>query len=199
MRTGERGRSASAGGAVRGFTYLAVLFLAAITAAALAALGQSWSSAAQRERERELEFRGRAIAAAIASYKRAAVTPSAQWPQSLDDLLLDQRGIQPRHHLRQRYLDPFTGEANWVLLPDPADASRFTGVRSRSDQPLLRERSAGGAVVRRASDWVFVAPPLGARPGKPSGSLPPPMSVPTPGSSGPAQTKRSEPLMRVPG
>ncbi|WP_213083242.1 type II secretion system protein, partial [Escherichia coli] len=92
----------------RGFTYLAVLFLVAITAAGLAALGRSWTTAAQRERERELEFRGGEIARAIASYARATPNPQAQYPKSWDDLLEDRRGLKARHHLRRLYPDPFT-------------------------------------------------------------------------------------------
>jgi type II secretory pathway pseudopilin PulG len=147
----------------RGFTYLAVLFLVALTAAGLAALGQAWSTAAQRERERELEFRGEAIADAIARYQKAGATAVPELPRSLDDLLEDRRGATVRRHLRQRYVDPFTGEADWELVPQGADSSRFGAVRSRSDRPLLREQAPDGTPLRKASDWLFVAPPLGGR------------------------------------
>ena len=147
----------------RGFTYLAVLFLVALTAAGLAALGQAWSTAAQRERERELQFRGEAIADAIASYLKAGASAAPELPRTLDDLLEDRRGPKVRHHLRQRYVDPFTGEADWELVPQGADKTRFVAVRSRSTHTMLREAAPDGTVLRKASDWVFTAPPMEGR------------------------------------
>ena len=147
MRTGRQ---------QRGFTYLFVLFFVALTAAAMAALGQSWRNAAQRERERELEFRGGEIARAIQIYRQA--TPGLEEnPRALADLLEDRRGLLVRHHLRQAYPDPFTGQADWQLVPDPADPRRFMGVRSRSDQAMLRTRIGACAQVRLARDCTFRA------------------------------------------
>lgn len=139
----------------RGYSYLAVLFLVALTAAGLAALGQAWSTAAQREKERELEFRGREIARAIAAYARATPNPPQQYPRRLEDLLVDERGFKPRHHLRRLYPDPFTGLPDWELVPEPGQPGAFGAVRSRSEQALLREFAADGSVVRRAHDLVF--------------------------------------------
>ncbi len=156
----------------RGFSYLAVLFLVALTAAGLAALGQAWSTAAQRERERELAFRGGEIARAIASYMRAA--PPGQLPASLDDLLEDRRGPSPRHHLRRAYADPFTGEPDWVLVPDLAQPSRFSAVHSRSEQPLLRTAAPDGTTLRTVQDWVFAASAYDVTSGRP---LPPAASA----------------------
>lgn len=167
--------------AQRGFSYLAVLFLVALTAAALAALGQAWSTAAQRERERELQFRGEAIAAAITRYEKAGVTAQPELPRTLDDLLEDRRGGTVRRHLRQRYVDPFTGEANWELVPRDADRTRFHAVRSRSSQPLLRSQAPDGTVLRKASDWLFVAPALEGR------------QQPAPAASAPAETASGVP------
>lgn len=158
----------------RGFTYLGVLFLVALTAAGLATLGQAWSTAAQRERERELQFRGEAIAAAITKYQKASPTQVPELPRSLDDLLEDRRGVNVRHHLRQRYADPFTGEADWELVPRDTDKTRFSAVRSRSDRELLREVAPDGTPLHKASDWVFAAPP----PEGTAASAPQPASAP---------------------
>ncbi|MFG6414194.1 type II secretion system protein [Roseateles sp. DC23W] len=144
----------------RGFTYLAVLFLVALTAAGLAALGTAWLQRAQREREAELAFRGGEIAAAIESYLRAGGGAAATYPKRWEDLLEDRRGAVTRHHLRRLYADPFTGLPDWEQLPPPAgapDAAAFAGVRSRSNQSMLRTRTADGAPLERASDWIFVA------------------------------------------
>lgn len=155
-----------------GYSYLAVLFLVALTAAGLAALGQAWSTAAQREKERELEFRGKAIANAIASYQRAG--RAADLPRSLDDLVEDRRSGTVRRHLRQRYLDPFTQAPDWELVGPPTGVSSerspqgqmgFHAVRSRSEQPLLRESAGDGTVIHKAKDWLFSASSLnGAAP-----------------------------------
>jgi type II secretory pathway pseudopilin PulG len=143
--------------AQRGYSYLAVLFLVAVTAAALAALGQAWSTAAQREKERELAFRGGEIARAIAAYAAATPNPPQQYPKRLEDLLVDARSFKPRHHLRRLYVDPFTGAADWVLVPEPGQPAAFSAVRSRSEQALLREFAADGSAVRQAQDLVFSA------------------------------------------
>lgn len=137
----------------RGFTYLFVLFFVAISAAAMAALGQAWSTAAERERERELEFRGGEIARAIWSYRSAGV--GQQLPASFDDLVEDRRALPYRHHLRHAYADPFTGKIDWELIAAPAQPGRFKGVRSRSSQALLRQTTPDGQIVAKASDWQF--------------------------------------------
>ncbi|HEY4080726.1 MAG TPA: type II secretion system protein [Burkholderiaceae bacterium] len=140
----------------RGFTYLFVLFFVAMTAAALAALGQSWSTAAERERERELEFRGEQIARAIVSYQKAA--PQQQLsPRNFDELLEDRRVPNARHHLRQLYSDPMTGKPDWVLIPDPGDKQRFIGVHSASERELLRTRRSDGQALHLASEREFRA------------------------------------------
>ncbi|MCV2353689.1 type II secretion system GspH family protein [Paucibacter sp. B2R-40] len=164
----------------RGFTYLGLLFFVAITAAGLAALGQAWSTAAQRERERELEFRGNEIAQAIGSYLKTS-PGLAQYPASLDDLLADRRGPKTRHHLRRAYADPFTGKPDWVLVPDAANPKTFSAVHSRSERALLRQSQTDGTSVATAQDWVFTAATA------PNGPLPEqvdpfasPASAPTP-------------------
>ena len=140
-----------------GFTYLAVLFLVALTAAGLAALGQVWSTAAQRAKERELEFRGQEIANAIRSYYRASPTALQQYPRSFQDLLEDKRGPSLRRHLRRLYVDPFTGQPDWVLLPAPGQPDAFSGVHSRSKQPLLRTIEREGINASSAEAVVFSA------------------------------------------
>ncbi|MFT7776390.1 type II secretion system protein [Roseateles sp.] len=151
-----------------GYSYLAVLFLVALTAAGLAALGQAWSTAAERERERELLFRGGEIARAIAAYAQATPNPPQQYPKSLDDLLSDPRGLRPRHHLRRAYADPFTGEPDWELVAEPGQPGAFSAVRSRSTQPLLLEYGPDGTQVRVARDLFFSSRNATAHPQAPA-------------------------------
>lgn len=165
-------------GSQRGFTYLAVLFLVALTAAGLAALGQAWSTAAQRERERELEFRGSEIARAVLAYRRATGTAAGQWPATLEDLLEDRRGPVPRRHLRRLYADPFTGRPDWVLVGDPAQPGRFHAVHSRSRQPLLRAMAPDGTPLEVAQDRVFSALAAGGHAPAPAEAASRPASSP---------------------
>ncbi|MFG6443446.1 type II secretion system protein [Roseateles sp. LKC17W] len=141
----------------RGYTYVAVLFLVALTATGLAAMGQAWRTGSQREKERELLFRGSEIAYAIAAYAHATPNPPRQYPKRLEDLLVDSRGLKPRHHLRRLYVDPFTGAADWELVPEPSQPGAFSGVRSVSTQALLRESAPDGTPVKEARDLLFSA------------------------------------------
>jgi type II secretory pathway pseudopilin PulG len=159
-----------------------VLFLVAITAAALAALGQAWSTAAQRERERELAFRGGEIARALLSYQSSPAAPG-QFPAALEDLLEDRRSPVPRRHLRRLYADPLTGQADWVLVPEPSQPGRFSAVRSRSTRPLLRTTAPDGTPTPTAADWVFAARAYAG--GPPSAAMPASAaSMPQPASAG---------------
>jgi type II secretory pathway pseudopilin PulG len=162
MRNGERG-----------LTYLGLLVLLAVLGAGLAQLGTVWSTQAQRAREAELRFRGEQIREAIARY-RGARQP-AQWPPSLEALLDDRReGVPgaPRHHLRRLWTDPFTGQADWELLPPagaaPGGPPSVAGVRSRSDRIRITDAAtAADNNVPRVSDWRFVhrSGPAPTRPG----------------------------------
>ena len=180
-----------------GFSYLAVLFLVALTGAGLAGLGQAWRTAAQRERERELEFRGGEIARAIASYQRASTVEPAPYPTRLQDLLEDDRGPHIRHHLRRLYADPFTGQADWVLVPDPVNPQRFRAVHSRADTELLRSTAPDGQAIAKASDWVFDPLAVSARqtavPGRPASAPAGPTLPKGPGMPAPSPVATVQP------
>jgi len=144
--------------AQRGFTYLWLLFILAAGAAGLAAIGQRTSVAVQRDREAELIFRGREISHAIAAYWSATPGDVKSLPVSLQDLLEDRRGPLIVRHLRRVYSDPFTGQADWVLLTTPE--GKVSGVRSRAAVVALRSidlptpKPGARALV---SDRVFMA------------------------------------------
>ena len=166
MRSGDIPGS----GGQRGFTYVLLLFVLATAGAGLAALGEQWALAAQREREAELIFRGGQISQALADWRdsspaaQPAAPPAPRAPLALQELLVDERSASlhqgPRHHLRRLYADPFTGQADWVLLLDAQ--GRITGVASRSRRPALRRV---GVVLRTdadvgrpaVGDWLFLA------------------------------------------
>lgn len=156
MRTGDAGH-----GRQHGFTYLALLFALALGGVALAAIGESWQLAAQREHEAELLFRGAEIQVALARYAAAATDGTPAQPQSLEQLLRDERQPTPRHWLRRLYADPFTGKADWRLLRNPDGG--ITGVASQSRRVALRRHELPVSVAEAASapvrvgDWEFTA------------------------------------------
>ncbi len=143
----------------QGTTYLLLLFVLAIGGAGLATLGQRWQTLAQRERETELLWRGLQLRDAIERYIAASPPGTPGLPTSLQDLLDDRRQAVPRHWLRQIYIDPCTGAADWVLLRHPQGG--IQGVASRSTRPALRRHGlpAGvtvvGAALPRVGDWQF--------------------------------------------
>ncbi|GCL62907.1 type II secretion system protein [Pseudaquabacterium pictum] len=161
MPIGERpGRSAQ-----RGFTYLLLLFIVAASGVAAATLGTRWQTQAQREREAELLFRGLQIRQALQQYHDQSPDGQPRRPQQLQDLLVDARGGPVRHPLRQLYADPFTGQADWVLLRD-ADGG-IVGLHSRASVPLLRRQGLppgveGGSTATTVDQWQFLAGPASA-------------------------------------
>lgn len=132
MRTGSPAQA--------GFTLLGLLFVIAGLGVAMAALGTSWHTAAQREKERELLFIGDQFRRAIESFWKMPLpegTPR-RLPRSVDELLEDPRFPHAVRHLRRAWRDPVTGDPEWGLLKD-ADGG-LLGVYSLSDvEPFKRD------------------------------------------------------------
>ena len=142
-----------------GFTYLGILMAIALLGIALAAIGQMWSTERQRTREQELLWAGGQIRAAISRYYRSAPLGEHQYPQDLEDLVLDKRGSGATRHLRRVYADPMTGSADWERIRSPDGF--LLGVASRSTaRPIKRARfSAENAYFESSDcycDWRFV-------------------------------------------
>jgi len=162
-------RPSSAGEPMRrhintGFTYVGLLIAVALLGIALAAAGTVWRTQAQREREQELLFIGQEFRNAIASYYRAGA--GRQYPQSLDDLLVDNRMAQPLHHLRRLYADPMTGAPDWTLISAPSLG--IMGVASSSkEEPLKKDGFSGADESFKDKtcycDWQFVYTPRNSR------------------------------------
>lgn len=146
----------------RGFTYIALLIAIAVTGAALAAVGELSSFAAQRERENELLYVGGEIRHAIASFYERSPGGAKRYPQSLEELLEDKRQPVPQRYLRRIYPDPLTGKADWGLLEAPGggvmgvySASEMVPVRSGNFSP----ENESFAQARRYSEWKFFYAP----------------------------------------
>ena len=112
-----------------GFTYMGVLMLIAIAGIGMAGVGIVWQQNAQRENEKEQLFIGDEYRKAIGSYYESSPSTAKQFPQSLDDLLLDKRLPNTKRHLRKLYADPMTRNTQWGLIKQQA---QITGIYSAS-------------------------------------------------------------------
>lgn len=156
---------------VRGFTYIGLLIFIALMGIGLAGVGTVWHTETRRVKERELLFAGDQIRRAIGLYYEH--TPGTkQFPQTLEDLLLDRRYPNTQRYLRRVYRDPLTDEANWGLVRGPQ--GEIVGVHSLSEaRPFkqagfrqIYEDFEGAAGYK---DWKFVyRPPETQNPASPA-------------------------------
>lgn len=114
----------------RGFSYIGLVIVLAIFALGLGAIGELWSTQAQRDREAELLNAGRALRAALISYYASSPIGKPAYPARLDELLEDRRGPVLRRHLRKVYIDPMMGNTDWGLIT--TTDGRIRGVYSRA-------------------------------------------------------------------
>lgn len=142
-----------------GFGYIGLLILVAMMSVALAAAGQVWHTAQQREKEQELLFAGGQFRRAIAQFYANTPGQARRYALHLEELLKDPRHPDTRRYLRKIYRDPMTGTVEWGLVRGP-DGEIF-GVYSLSeDAPLkqanfrLAEKAFDGTT--KYSDWVFM-------------------------------------------
>lgn len=138
-----------------GFAYLFLLFVIAITAVSVLAVGSLQYHARIRSEERELLRVGSEFRRALQSYR--SHTAERALPTSLEQLLEDRRQNILRRHLRQIHVDPITRTTEWGLV---RENGRIIGVHSLSDRQPMKiggffeeNRSFEGA--ERYSDWVF--------------------------------------------
>lgn len=163
MRPGSRlgGRSGRRFGRSRGehgFGWLFVLMTLAVASAAGSAVAQRWSDQISREKERQLLRVGEAYARALAEYRADSPGSDKRYPRSLEQLVLDDRFVGTRRHLRELYPDPITGQADWALLRDAR--GDIMGLHSRSEQRPwarlpLRLDSTDLPAANRYADWAF--------------------------------------------
>lgn len=142
----------------RGLTYLAVLFMIALSGIALAAVGTVWSAERQRQREDDLLFVGGQFRAAIASYYERSPGLVKRYPAKLDDLVKDNRFLTVQRHLRQLFPDPMTGAADWGLINAPEGG--IMGVYSLDTTATMKRSGfalADAALEgkERYTDWHF--------------------------------------------
>lgn len=156
-------------------TLFTVLFAIMVIGLMLGLAGQTWSQVMQREREEELFFRGNQYRRAIESYCTTGHGGvQGSYPRSLEDLLKDPRSLQPKRHLRKRYLDPFTNEefeligAGGSVEGETITAQSFGTIKGvRSNSPLKPFQKDGFpeeyATFKNAdsySKWEFIYTPM---------------------------------------
>ncbi len=142
----------------RGIVLLTVLLFIIVITLGAGGMVQMYQTQTKREKEQQLLFAGDQIRRAIASYYNTIPLGSArQLPPSLEALLEDPRMSPPRHHLRQIYVDPMTGKADWTLVSGPGGVlgvhSSSTGAPLKVSGFLPKYKSFEGAVSY--ADWEF--------------------------------------------
>jgi type II secretory pathway pseudopilin PulG len=152
-RAHDAGRGHGAGG----FTYIGLLIAVAILGLLLAGAGTLWSFTARREKEVELLFIGHQFRNAIARYY-AAGGGGRRYPTELQDLIVDERSVVPRHFLRQIYRDPMTGLADWQVIR--TNDGLILGVASNSRGKSIKRANfaiedAAFESVECYCDWQF--------------------------------------------
>lgn len=157
-----------------GFVYLWALFAVTLAGIVLAGTGQIWQTKSQREKETELLYVGEQFHKAIMSYHNGSPGGARQYPQSLEDLLQDNRTPVIKRHLRKIYLDPITNTADWGIVEEPAPAQSsgissninpgIIGVYSLSKKAPVKkdnfpEHFAKFSEASTYQDWQFVYKP----------------------------------------
>lgn len=142
----------------RGMTYLGLLFAIALAGIGLAASGSLWFLESRREKEKELLFVGEEFRRAIGSYYQLRPSGTHQYPESLEELLLDRRFPMPVRHLRRLYRDPLSQSADWELI---RQQGRIVGVASRDAGVPIKMagfsgRQEGFAGAASYREWRFV-------------------------------------------
>lgn len=136
-----------------GFAYMALLVVIFSSLLVLTRAMPDIYQTAKREREAQLFFVGEQYQRAIQSFHENSFVAIKRYPQSLNELLVDERSFKASHHLRQRYLDPVTQTNDWGLVLN--EQSQIMGVYSRSQDKLLK--------TYFNSERVIVSNPSGAQ------------------------------------
>ena len=108
-----------------GYTLVLVIIFITVMNIAVAAALPLWSTVIRREKEEELVFRGMQYAEAIRVFRAR----HGRLPNRLDELIK----VHPRA-LRQLWVDPMTGEQDWVLILSTAAGKNTRGRNLRGGQ-----------------------------------------------------------------
>lgn len=142
----------------KGFTYVGLLIIIAIMGLSLALAGTLWTFTQQREKERQLIFIGNQYRQAIGNYYQRTPGSVKTYPNTLKDLLQDNRYVSTQRYLRKLYPDPITERFDWGLVMAPQGG--IMGVYSNSSQKPIKSDefkliNSNFAHQKKYSDWQF--------------------------------------------
>lgn len=145
--------------AQRGYTYIGLLILVAVTATLSAGLLRTGAVVQRHAAEEALLEAGSELGNALFSYARATPQGNNPRPQRMEDLLRDPRfqKIIVRH-LRRVPLDPMTGQARWgELLSDSAPGiDAFYSLSDlQTQRTTFKPKFADFADKRYYNEWLF--------------------------------------------
>lgn len=147
----------------KGFTYMGVLFAVAIIGVSQALIGSVWKTAQQRENEEQLLFVGSQFRKAIGLYYERTPGVVKRYPNSLEELLEDNRYIVPQRYLRRVYKDPMTNKTDWVIVSAPGGGIR--GLHSAANRNPFKQGNFKAANIafinsKNYADWKFIYQPI---------------------------------------
>jgi type II secretory pathway pseudopilin PulG len=141
-----------------GFTFIGLLIIISISGILLSAVGIVWNQDSQRNKEQELLYVGDAYQKAIQSYYDTSPNGNKQYPQKLEELLLDKRFPSVKRHIRVLYPNPFSKDHAWTLI---IQTGRIKGVTTQSE--LTPIKTAGFSKeyehfskAKTYADWQFI-------------------------------------------
>ena len=141
-----------------------IILVTIIGLAATAAL-QVGAITQRRDAEQELLQIGREYYDGLVRYSNATPAGQPNLPATVQDLLVDPRFPDLRHHLRKLYIDPLTGNNEWgVVYGVNATGSGIVGFYSLSEaRPIKLDNfdTIFAAFKNKTSyrDWVFTTQP----------------------------------------
>jgi len=150
----------------RGFTYVGLLLLVSILGAMFAATVTAGALMQRRVAEEEFLFVAKQFRNAFKSYYESTPRGANPYPRQLSDLLLDPRTSASRRHLRQIFIDPLTGTADWGTVAAPGGGvmgvyslSQAAPIKVAGFDPELEDWNSKA----KYSEWVIeFKPPFNA-------------------------------------
>ena len=125
-----------------GLTYLGLLLAIVLLGIGLTAASEVWFTTAQRQRQAQSQWAAQQFVRAMGSYYESGPGGVKRFPKSVDDLLEDRRGTVPIRHLRQVYINPNTGNRDWLWVAAPDGGLmgvQVPGWKAGGDLPQLHE------------------------------------------------------------
>lgn len=145
----------------QGFSYLWILFIVFLMGIFSMLTSSLYQIQQQRENEKILIQQGHEFRRAIESYYHLSNQTGIEgYPNSLEQLIKDDRYPNTVRHLRKIYIDPMTGQSDWVLVKI---GNKVIGVHSSSNKKTLKKTNflPEDATLENKNtynEWIFSYP-----------------------------------------